>query len=465
MKNYAFYSLLTAGIAVLLTLTACDDDNRSDLQLDGETEITAFALDGYEGTIDLSAGTIIVPLPEVYDTSAMTVTALALSEGATANVAQGDLMNLTDPQVIRVTNGDVLLDYTVSVQHDEAEILSFKLNGSYTGVIDQTAHTISVRVPTSVDVTAMTVTITTSDGATVSPASGSTVDFTDPVEFTVTYNTATTVYTVTVVLSDTFDVAYVGLASSIDELNYEENEAATWLLNNVANSQYISFAEVAAGNLDFSDCKVIWWHLHIDGGIDSMDKFESNAADAVTAVSAMKELYESGVSFLLTRYATYYAVKLGATIDGCVPNNCWGQYETDAEITTSGWTFLMTDHEDHALYQNLIMDGTNDDYVYTCGSGYAITNSTAQWHIGTDWGDYADYDTWRTNHGGTDIGYGSDGAIVVWEYPTEGYGEGNILCIGSGCYDWYSYGVDTSTDPYHENVSILTENAINYLSE
>ena len=41
---------------------------------------------------------------------------------------------------------------------------------------------------------------------------------------------------------------------------------------------------------------------------------------------------------------------------------------------------------------------------------------------------------------------------------------GGIVCIGSGCYDWYAYGIDASADKYHGNVAKLTENAIDYLT-
>ena len=61
------------------------------------------------------------------------------------------------------------------------------------------------------------------------------------------------------------------------------------------------------------------------------------------------------------------------------------------------------------------------------------------------------------------LGYGGDGAIVVWEYPADG-GKGGVFCIGSGCYDWYSEGIDTSKDPYHGNVAKFTKNAIDYLT-
>ena len=73
-------------------------------------------------------------------------------------------------------------------------------------------------------------------------------------------------------------------------------------------------------------------------------------------------------------------------------------------------------------------------------------------------------DDWRNLHGGLDLGYGGDGAVVVWEYPENAAG-GRIVCIGSGAYDWYSFDVDASADQYHGNVATMTQNAINYLSQ
>ena len=78
------------------------------------------------------------------------------------------------------------------------------------------------------------------------------------------------------------------------------------------------------------------------------------------------------------------------------------------------------------------------------------------------WADYGTKENWEAQHGGKILSYNDD-AIVVWEYPSEGT-EGGIVCIGSGCYDWYSYGVDVSDDQYHGNVAKMTENAIDYLT-
>ena len=454
-------AMLFAAVA-LLGFAGCDDDNTSDLRLDGDTWLTSFVLDGYEGVIDNTAKTVTVGVPETYDTRAMEVTALTASEGASTSMNVGDVADFSLPQSVQVVNGDAYFEYTVNVVHDAARITSFKANG-YIGVINEQNRTITVRVPTTADVTAMTTEIVTSEGATVTPASGQAVDFTNPVEFTVTYNTATAVYTVTVVKSDAPSAVFVGLAATIDGLGLEERAAADWMLLNVANAQYVSFEDVRTGNVDLSECKVMWWHLHIDGGIDNMEKFDNAAPAALQAVPAVKEFYDNGGCLLLSRFATYYAAKLGATLDGANPNNCWGQVEEDGEITKGPWSFYVDGHEDHPIYSGLVTTIDGKQGVYTCDAGYRITNSTCQWHIGSDWGGYPTLDDWRTLHGGIDLGYGGDGAVVVWEYPANANG-GRILCIGSGAYDWYAYGVDTTGDQYHGNVATLTLNAINYLT-
>ena len=89
------------------------------------------------------------------------------------------------------------------------------------------------------------------------------------------------------------------------------------MIDNVNDAQYASFDDIVAGNVDLSECKVIWWHLHIDGGIDNLDKFDAAAGASLGAVAKLKEYYQNGGDFLLTRFATYYAVKLGATKDRC----------------------------------------------------------------------------------------------------------------------------------------------------
>ncbi len=449
----------------ILAITACNDDNVSDLNLTGSCSVTDFALDNYEGTIDKTTRTITVRVPETYDVSQMSVTKLNLGDGAKSNVNVNDKLNLSAPQTLHVTNGDVYLDWTVKAQRDEAKITSFKINGTYVGTINEESKTIVVYVPVSLDIKNLTPVITYSENAVISPASGIVTDFSNPVTYTVSNNTANSTYTVTVLQIDKPQVLYVGLAQSMGELNPEEQTACKWMLENTSNSLYASFTDIKNGSIDLSECKVIWWHFHKDGGVDGKDAFEKAAPEALEALPQLKEFYKNGGSFLFTRYATNMPGELGIAKNGGVPNNCWGQVEADAETCGGPWDFKMGNdaagyHSDHALYQGLVK-GDDSNCVYTTDTDYRITNSTAQWHIGSDWGGYADYAAWRDATGGVDLGYGGDGAIVVWEFPAEGT-SGKTLCIGSGCYDWYSVN-ENYTEKFHKNIAIMTQNALNYL--
>lgn len=448
-------------LMAILALTACSDDNVSDLNLSGSCSITELALDNYDGAIDKTTRTITVRVPETYDISRMSVTKLSLSDGAKSNVNVKDQLNMSTPQAVHVTNGDVYLYWTIKAQKDEAKITSFKINDTYVGTINEDTKNIMVYVPASLDIKKLTPTIAYSENATISPASGIAADFTNPVTYTVTNNTASNTYTVTVKQINKPQALYVGLAQSMDELNIEEKTACNWMLQNVPNSLYASFTDIKNGSIDLSDCKVIWWHFHKDGGVDGKSNFEKAAPEALEAIPQLKDFYKNGGSFLFTRYATNMPGELGIAKNGGVPNNCWGQVEADAETCNGPWDFKMNGHTDHALYQNLVK-GDDANCVYTTDTGYRITNSTAQWHIGSDWGGYADYAAWREATGGIDLGYGSDGAIVVWEFPAEGT-SGKTLCIGSGCYDWYSVN-ENYTEKFHKNIAIMTANAFKYLT-
>lgn len=458
MKKILFHTFILLLCQVVFA--ACSDNNVSDLRLNGNCTPMSFALDNFEGAIDATARTIVVRVPETYAVDAMTVTSLALSDGAESDIKNGDRLNLTAPQVLHVTNGDVYLDWTVSVMRDEAKIKSFKINNTYTGIIDEANKTITVYVPQGLNLASLTPTVEISDNATMTPSGGVPTDFSQPVKFSVTNNTAASTYTVTVTAIGKPTAVYVGLAPSMDQLNMEEQTACKWMLENISNSLYVSFADIKNNTVDLSECKVIWWHFHKDGGVDGKAAFESAAPEALDAAVRLRDYYNNGGSFLFTRYATNMPAEIGAMPNDACPNNCWGQVETEAETVNDPWSFLITGHTAHPLFQNLIMKDGEPNNVYTCDAGYRITNSTAQWHIGTDWGGYDDYGAWRSKTGGEDLAYGGDGAIVAWEIPAGG-AKGKILCIGSGCYDWYS--VATVAENYHKNVERLTANAFQYL--
>ena len=453
------------ALCIVCGLWSCSDDNVSDLQLSGDCMVESIALDNYEGTINLASRSIVVRLPEVYETSAMQVTKLSISDGASCNVKQGETLNLDAAKVLKVKNGDVFLNWTLSVLHDEARITSFVINDIYQGTIDQTAKTITVYVPGSIGVTSLVPTIVYSQNASITPATGVAQDFTNPVTYTVKNNSAEATYTVKVIAIDKPKALFIGEPSSMNDLDPEAKTACQWMLGNVPGTLYASFADVEANTVDLSECKVIWWHYHFNGGVDGHDQFVAKAPYALSAVNQLRKYYENGGAFFLTRYATNLPSFIGATGDDewTTPNNCWGQDEDGAELCGGPWSFRIFDGmNDHPMWQGLVQ-GDNSQEVYCTDTGYHITNSTAQYHIGTDWGGYDNHAAWETRTGGKILGVGGDGAVVAWEYPAKD-GKGGIICIGSGCYDWYSYTYEPGyTEKFHKNIEIMTQNAFNHL--
>ena len=451
------YTILLVTVACL-TVAGCSDDFKSNLRLDGDVWVNSIKLDEYAGTIDYQNKTIVVGVPYDYDVTRMAVSEINLSEGATASIAVGETIDFSLPVSLTVKNGDVQMNYTITVKRDEAKILTFKLNDTYVGKVDQLSKTISVVVPLTVDITQLKGTFTGSDGVTVTPASGSIQDFTNPVTYTATYRSAVTSYVVTVTQGNVIPTAFIGTASSVSQLTSpEEKAAAQWMMDNISMSEYISFKDVVDGKVDLGKYAAIWWHFHADNGDNP-----PLPDDAKAAVEKFKVYYQNGGNLLLTRYATFYIKDLSIAKDERVPNNSWGRSEDSPEVVDGAWSFPIVGNESHPLFQDLRWKDGDKTRVYTFDAGYATTNSTAQWHIGTDWGGYEDLNAWRSLTGGIDVACGDDGAVIIAEFEPRA-NSGRTICIGSGCYDWYGKGVDASADYYHYNVEQMTLNAINYL--
>ena len=268
---------LFIALIAFLALSSCSDENTSDLQLNGSCSVENIVLDNYKGIVDKASRTITVRVPETYDVTNMTVSTLKLSASATSNIKEGDKLNMLTAQQLSIKNGNVFLDWTIKVLRDEAKITSFKINGIYNGIIDEAHKTISVYVPNTLDLHSLTPTIGLSENAKVSPANGIATDFTNPVTFTVTNNTASAQYTVKVTAIGKPTAVFVGLPATMNELNPEELTACKWMLQNIPNSLYASFSDIKNGSVDLSKCKVIWWHYHKDGGVDGKEAFERNA--------------------------------------------------------------------------------------------------------------------------------------------------------------------------------------------
>jgi hypothetical protein len=161
--------------------------------------ITGFSFGGTPGII--SGTNITVGFP--YSTSAeitSLVPLITVTPNATVYPPSGVPQNFSNPVIYSLTAADGFQAvYTVTLKNSRARITGFGFaNPPVTGIIDETAKTISVAVPYNTNTAAMAPAISVSPKAAVSPAAGTAQNFTNPVSYTVTAeNGSTAAYTVT----------------------------------------------------------------------------------------------------------------------------------------------------------------------------------------------------------------------------------------------------------------------------
>jgi hypothetical protein len=190
--------------------------------------INSFSFSGLnpevDGVVDNTNYTVSLSVPSYTDVTNLTPT-ISISDNATISPDSGVAEDFTNPITYTITAQDgSTQDYTVTVtggttnqsgnstssttnsttttQSSDKVINSFSfdnLNPEVDGKIDNTNYAITLTVPSGIDVTDLTPTISISDNATISPDSDVTEDFTNPITYTVTAQDGSTQdYTVTV---------------------------------------------------------------------------------------------------------------------------------------------------------------------------------------------------------------------------------------------------------------------------
>lgn len=444
-------------VTMIFSLQSCDNDNTSDLLLDGQTRIEAITVSGFEGVIDQTANVISVNVSTDVNLSDLSIDAITLSEGASCDYPVGTKFDGTVPRAIKVVNGNVFNTYTISVKHDNVEFLTFVLNGKYSAKIDNISRTIQCFVPYDVDITAMQVAFTVNEGTTVTPESGTLLDFSQPVKFVATQRSAMIEYTVTVIQDDMSQEpkAFIGNASSVDGLGEEAKAACRWMLENVPNTRFISIQDIIDGRVKLDDFKMIWCHFDWTDwpGVmwDSRDMFNS--------------YWLRGGAILASRDGARYINDVWRIAkDQQSPNNMFGGDNYTTLENNLGFT--ITGHESHPLYKDIQTD--DNGRIILLSKGCSSTNRTLQW--GADWDPYGSMSGWEERTGAKALASGHDydiNRVTIAEFePYEalkGFTSGRVITIGTPAYEWYDR--NNAENPYRENMIQLTKNAINYLCQ
>lgn len=455
MKNLIKYMFMSA--AMIVSLSACHD-NDTIINLEGNTNIESIKISGETGLIDNYAHTISVEMPVGTDLTSLKVDEIKLSDGASCDYPAGLVFNGTMPRSIHVVNGDVSTDYSLSVTHDNVEFYSFTVNGLYAGRIDNIARTISVFVPLTTDVTEMSVTYTVNNQTTVTPSSGTMVDFTEPVEFKAIHRSAEVIYTVSVIKNDMSQApkAFVGFASTVEGLGNESKAACRWMLENIPNSTFLSLQDVLDGKVKLDDYTMVWAHF------DFTEDWPSVLWDSRELFSGY---WQRGGSILASRDGARYINDVWCiALDQQSPNNRFGG--TDYQTLDYDLGFTVKGHEDHAIFTGLVPDENNRILMKSAGCG--SSNRTLQWMA--DWDPYFTITGWREKTGGVELASSQDyneNCVTIAEFPArevvKGMISGKVIVIGTPAFEWHD--PNNAENPYEGNLIQFTNNVINYLCQ
>lgn len=216
-----------------------------------DTDIKSFTLPNQfgEATIDVEAHTVEAQANYLSDLTAITPT-VEVSFFSSVSPASGEVVDFTNPVTYTVTTNDdqESQDWVVTVTlgpEPGTDITSFTVPEQQgTPTIDASAHTVDIKVVAETDPANLTPTITVSDGASISPGSEESMDFTNQVVYTVTGSDGiiTQDWTVTV------EVAPVLFVSLLNDSKVYPNPVGDHLhieLNTQQTVHFVSLTDMA----------------------------------------------------------------------------------------------------------------------------------------------------------------------------------------------------------------------------
>ena len=457
-----YWTKVSVILSLLFMITACENSFESGgFEVNSPSNVTSFKINGVAGKIDQKTGNINVTMPYGSDITAVKPE-MVLEAGATSNLDVTMPVNFTNPVKFRVVNGNLFKDYTVTTVV-LSPIKSFTING-VTATVNDINKTISMTLPEGTNLTALKPVIELTEGVSISPASGATIDFTNAVTFVITSKGKSVNYTANVGVPVTgLVVAFLGTAATRAEItNMDELTAVNWFFSTFSGAKYISFTSVENG-ADLNDVDVIWWHFDSAANLPAI-------AYKPAVTTALKNFRANGGNLLLTSFASQYVDALGIVPSGKGPNNVFGDFPPNGFVDANSWGMSFKGHENHPVFEGLT--------TYEAGKANLLQggtfrlNHTAWWFV-PEWGGYGNGEGWRNQTGGTNLASEAwddnlDGRVTIAEFPNSAINK-NVVVISMGAYDWYnetnSSGVPSQANGFINNIKLLTQNSINYLAK
>lgn len=373
-----------------------------------------------------------------------------------------------------------------------------------TGVVDDEAKTVAFQpFAPRTELSAVTINLTSPDGVTSEPESGTEQDFTGgPITYTISNGSETADYEVNVTSEFAASIAFVGDANAPGSITEPDMAAAYAYFSDTYGDdlQYIPFSSVNSDALQYIQVVIYYQDTDTGNNPGLLDAIPASAK-AESVVSAFQQWHEDGGDFVLAGLATQYLNQLGrlpAHDDKPYEENGWAPRiygSGDGGENPDNWGINVNlnindletvsatdwDRSNHPVLEGLTYsdvanpeEGTTYEHeiIPLISAGYKEDHNS-MWDINaapiTDHVDAFDKaDKWEAAMEATLIGTWGHvvdlccGAVLELHPRSSNPSEGSIIAIGAAAYEWEQNGNENG---FIENVQDLTANSINYLME
>ncbi len=220
------------------------------------------------------------------------------------------LLGVAGILAITSCDDDALPTTDLDLAERDLLISSLSLAGAEEIIIDEESRTVSVTVACGTDLSAATPNIEVSSGASITPASGTAVNLSAPVEYTIIGGNLFSTWTISANIRciTGFLSVHPDQASIIDD---DEAAAADWFFRTYSSdvTRFISFDAIKADPSVLDELKVLWWIL--DGDAETRDFQMPDIALDPDVLGAIKDWYAAGGNLYLYQYACRYIFELG----------------------------------------------------------------------------------------------------------------------------------------------------------
>lgn len=358
----------------------------------------------------------------------------------------------------------------------EVKLKSFEAANALETTLDESKKTINLLFPGGTDITAVAPSFTVSDGAEVSPASGTPLDLRVPQTITITNGNLYSTYKVTATVKSV--TAFLSHHASANDITDDDEKAyANWFFSQFASdeAEFVSFQAIKDGSVDLNKYKTLTWYL--DGNADEFFEMPALAVDA-DVLAKVKTFYQEGGNLYLLGYAGRYLIELGR-----LPENKYfievgnGGGFDNPDPWGVGTAILGKDESAHPIFSDIQLTTNGSRKTFpVIGPGWKENHNYVIVRIPEVYGLSNDnpeaYDRFKDENDarwlGVWDGIGDFFMVGIAEFEPNDQFQGRAIFQGIGGLEWDQNAEGTinpgGENPYQANIEKLASNAISYLN-